>query len=178
MIINQLSSEAFSSFSAAAAVWNRILGCCPPLASWLTSSPYEGCAVSIRFQGRTYLFTCIDIALTRRTHSKLQITLPVTLDALCWILHGHIDLVTAPLFMAVVGKEQNGYITHRSIHAGVSEGKRGVERQVRETVLAPLLETQKPCGQVTCVFMPLDERVWTQSVLGHRREQETQHTNL
>lgn len=125
MIINQLSSEAFSSFSRAAAAWNRILGCCPLLASWLTSSPHEGCAVSIRLQGRTYLFMCIDIALTWRTHSKLQITLLVTLDALCWILHGHIDLVTAPLFMAAVGKEQNGYITHKSIHAGVSEGKRG-----------------------------------------------------
>lgn len=35
----------------------------------------------------------------------------------------------------------------------------GGERQVRETVLAPLLETQKPCGQVTCVFMPLYKRV-------------------
>lgn len=47
---------------------------------------------------------CIDLK-----DSKPQITSPVTLAVLCWILHGHIDLVTSSLFMGMGGRQQNEY---------------------------------------------------------------------
>lgn len=70
------------------------------------------------------LFTCIDIALTWRTCSKPAITSSVTLSALCWILHGHIDLVTPSLFMAMGGKLQNEY-AHTCMHAYLKGGGYG-----------------------------------------------------
>lgn len=60
---------------------------------------------------------CIDLK-----DSKPQITSPVTLAVLCWILHGHIDLVTSSLFMGMGGRLQNEYThTHTCIYVCLSK---------------------------------------------------------
>lgn len=85
----------------------------------------------------TYWY-CID----PMTCSKPVITSSVTLASLCWILHGHIDLVTSSLFIGMRGKAAKWKHTH----VWKVEVMRDVKgHQVGETVcwrlLVSLLET-------------------------------------
>lgn len=112
-------------------------------------------------------------ALTWRARSKPAITSSVTLAALCWILHGHIDLVTPSLFMAMGGKHQKGY-TRACMHAYLKGGGYGRFKEASgwkdKCGRCRWLHCLKHKSNVTnlcacCLYV----RVWTQSVLGQKR---------